>query len=213
VATELAPGVWMWRREHPEWTPDSDYEPEVACYAVRLPSARLLIDPLWADDDADEDWLDDFARGGRVLAAVLKPDHLRDAAEIAHAYGGRVVTNADAAALLDPSATVSVLDVGEDLADGARFLDDGRGRGETPLWLPTARAVAFADAVRGDPEAGGLRVWSYPPGHDLVTRDALSTIAQLEPELVLVGHGEPIVSDGASALREALDRPPWTNET
>ena len=190
MATELAPGVWMWRREHPEWTPDSDYEPEVACYAVRLPSARLLIDPLWADDDADEDWID----------------------EIAHAYGGRVVTNAAAAALLDPSATVSVLAAGEDLADGARFLDDGRGRGETPLWLPTARAVAFADAVRGDPEAGGLRVWSYPPGHDLVTRDALSTIAQLEPELVLVGHGEPIVHDGAAALREALYRPPWIVE-
>src|SRR4051794_2740333 len=120
VATELAPGVWMWRREHPEWTPDSDYEPEVACYAVRLPSARLLIDPLWADDDADEDWIDDFARGGRVLAAVLKPDHLRDAAEIAHAYGGRGGTHADAAPPLDPSATGSVLPPRGGPAAGAR---------------------------------------------------------------------------------------------
>jgi hypothetical protein len=155
------------------------------------------------------DWLDGFAGRGRVLVTVLKPDHLRDAAEVAHAYGGRVVTNAEVAALLDPSRTVSVLEVGEDLADGARFLDDGRGRGETPLWLPTAHAVAFADAVRGDPEAGGLRVWSYPAGHDLLTRDALSTIARLEPDLVLVGHGEPVTHDGAAALREALDRPPW----
>ena len=213
MATELAPGVWMWRLEHPEWAPDSDYEPEVACYAVHLPSAQVLIDPLWPEDDGDVGWLDDFARGGRLLVALLKPDHLRAGAEIAHASGGRVVTNAGVAPLLGAAATVSVLDVGEDLADGARFLDDGRGRGETPLWIPRVRAVAFADAVRGDPEAGGLRVWSYPPGHDLVTRDALSTIAQLEPELVLVGHGEPVVSGGAAALREALTRPPWVNET
>ena len=101
-----------------------------------------------------------------------------------------------------------MLDVGEDVADGARFLADGRGRDETPLWLPTVRAVAFADAVRGDPD-GGLRVWSYPPGHESSTRDALSTIATLEPELVLVGHGEPVLADGATALRSALDRPPW----
>ena len=201
----------MWRREHPEWGPGADYEPEVSCYAVELPSARLLIDPLWADDDADEDRIDDLARGGRVLAAVLKPDHLRDAAEIAHAYGGRVVTNAAVASLLHPTVPFSVLEPGEPLADGARLFEDGRGRGETPLWLPTHGAIAFADAVRGDP-AGGLRVWSYPPGREEATRAALEVIAALEPDLVLVGHGDPVVSDGAAALREALRRPPWVEE-
>jgi hypothetical protein len=201
----------MWRSEHPDWAPDADYEPEVACYAVRLPSARLLVDPLWPEDDDEVDWLDGFARGGRLLVVVLKPDHVREAAEIAHAYGGRVVTNAAVARLLEPAATVSVLAAGEELADGARFLDDERGRGETPLWLPTVRAVAFADALRGDPE-GGLRVWSYPPGREAATRDALTTIATLEPELVLVGHGQPIVHEGAAALREALTRPPWVTE-
>jgi hypothetical protein len=211
VATELAPGVWTWRREHPDWAPGDDFEPEVACYAVALPSARLLVDPLWPDDDDDVDWLDDFAHGGRVLAAVLKPDHVRDAAEVAHAYGGRVVTNADVAPQLAARATVSVLDVGEEIADGARFVGDGRGRGETPLWIPPARAIAFADAVRGDP-AGGLRVWSYPPGREPATRDALETIVLLEPEIVLVGHGQPVVGAGAAALREALDRPPWVTE-
>ena len=209
MATELAPDVWMWRSEHPDWKPDSDFEPEVASYAVRLPSARLLVDPLWPDDAG---WLDDFARGGRLLVAVLKPDHVREAAEIAHAYGGRLVTNAAVAELLEPRATVSVLAAGEELADGARLLDDGRGRGETPLWIPKVRAVAFADAIRGDPD-GGLRVWSYPPGREAATRDALSTIATLEPELVLVGHGDPVAHAGAAALREALTRPPWAPET
>ena len=54
--------------------------------------------------------------------------------------------------------------------------------------------------------------YRWVPPEDLVGRDALSTIAQLEPELVLVGHGEPVVHDGAAALREALYRPPWIVE-
>ncbi|TMM01608.1 MAG: hypothetical protein E6G10_12610 [Actinobacteria bacterium] len=211
MATELAPGVWMWRREHPEWGPGADYEPEVSCYAVELPSARLLIDPLWPEEDADVDWLDALVRRRRVIVAVLKPDHLREGAELAHAYGGRVVTNAAVASLLHPTVPFSVLEPGEPLADGARLFEDGRGRGETPLWLPTHGAIAFADAVRGDP-AGGLRVWSYPPGREEATRAALEVIAALEPDLVLVGHGDPVVSDGAAALREALRRPPWVEE-
>jgi hypothetical protein len=211
VATELAPGVWTWRLEHPDWAPGDDFEPEVACYAVHTPSAALLIDALWPDDD--EDWLDAFVAHERVLAAVLKPDHVREASELAHAYGGRVVTNADVAGLLGPAATVSVLEVGEEIADGMRFLADGRGRGETPLWIPTARAVAFADAVRGDPEQGGLRVWSYPPGREAATRAALEDVVAREPEHVLVGHGAPVIGGGAAALREALERPPWVTET
>ena len=151
----------MWRREHPEWGPGADYEPEVSCYAVELPSARLLIDPLWPEEDADVDWLDALVRRRRVIVAVLKPDHLREGAELAHAYGGRVVTNAAVASLLHPTVPFSVLEAGEQLADGARLFE---------------------------------------------------VIAALEPDLILVGHGEPVVHDGAAALREALYRPPWIVE-
>ena len=35
MATQLADGLWTWRREHPEWSTDADYEPDVASYAVR----------------------------------------------------------------------------------------------------------------------------------------------------------------------------------
>ena len=212
MAVELAPGVWRWEREHPDWRPGADFEPEVACAGIALPSARLLVDPLWPEEDDDVDWLDAFAREERLLVAVLKPDHVREAAELAHAYGGRVVTNGRVAHELPRTATVSVLAVGEDIADGAELLDDGRGRGETPLWVPTHRTVAFADAVRGDPD-GGLRVWSYPRGREAATRAAVERIAALAPDVVLVGHGAPVVGGGADALREALARPPWADET
>src|SRR4051812_35831400 len=91
VATELAEGLWTWRREHPEWHTGSDFEPEVASYAVRLPSALLLVDPLWPEEDSEDfDWLDELARSRLLLVAVLKPDHARDGGGIAHAYGGRL---------------------------------------------------------------------------------------------------------------------------
>jgi hypothetical protein len=211
VAVELAPGVWRWAGEHPDWTPGADYEPVVASHAIALPAARLLVDPLWPEEDDDVDWLDAFAREDRLLVVLLKPDHLRAGAEVAHAYGGRVVTNEAVARELPRDATVSVLAVGEDIADGAQLVGDGRGRGETPLWVPTHRTVAFADAVRGDP-AGGLRVWSYPPGRETPTRAALERVVALGPDVVLVGHGTPVVGGGAQALREALARPPWVDE-
>jgi hypothetical protein len=212
VATELADGLWTWRREHPEWDTGADYEPEVASYAVRLTDAMLLIDPLWPEEDSEDyDWLDEAARADRLLVAVLKPDHARDASGIAYAYGGRVLAGEASAAVLDGAAPVHVVAPGATLLEGVRVLDDGRGRGETPLWVPSHRAVAFADGVRGDP-AGGLRVWSYPPGREAAVRADVADIADLDPVLVLVGHGEPVSSGGAAALRDALERPPWEEE-
>jgi len=209
VATELVPGLWTWRREHPDWDLDSDYEPEVGSFAVRLEQAILFVDPLWPEEESEDfAWLDALARADRLLVAVLKPDHARDAAGIAHAYGGRILAGEASAAVLGPGAPVHVVQPGARLPDEVRVLDDARGRGETPLWVPSHRAVLFADAVRGDP-GGGLRVWSYPPGREDAVRAALRAIADLGPELVLVGHGRSVTSGGAAALRAALDRPPW----
>src|SRR3954468_23832411 len=99
MATELADGLWMWHREHPEWDTRANYEPEVASYAARLAEAVLLVDPLWPEEDSqDFDWLDGLVRSTRLLVAVLKPDHVRDGAGIAHAYGGRVLAGDAAAA-------------------------------------------------------------------------------------------------------------------
>ena len=212
MARELAEGLWTWRREHPEWSVEADYEAEVASYAFRLPSAVLLVDPLWPEEDSEDfAWLDALARDGRLLVAVLKPDHVRDAAGLAHAYGGRVVAGERAAGEIDGEAPVHVLAAGDNLVDGVRALDDGRGRGETPLWVPSHHAVAFADGVRGDPD-GGLRIWSYPAGREAAVREAVGTIAALEPDLVLVGHGDPVTTGGGAALRDALERPPWFDE-
>jgi len=37
----------------------------------------------------------------------------------------------------------------------------------------------------------------------------LESLAALEPQHVLVTHGEPVLGEGAAALRRALGRDPW----
>ena len=96
-------------------------------------------------------------------------------------------------------------------ADRARFgapgrlvaLYDGRGRNETPLWLPEQRALVFADALAG-PD-GELRVWATP--HEERALPALRALLDLPFELVIVAHGEPV--HDRAAYERALELPRW----
>jgi hypothetical protein len=76
------------------------------------------------------------------------------------------------------------------------------------FWLPEVRALIPGDRILGAP-GGRLRLcpesWLF---WVKVNRDGLRSL--LEPllelpiERVLVSHGEPVLSDGASALRRCL---------
>jgi hypothetical protein len=66
---------------------------------------------------------------------------------------------------------------------------DGRGRNETPLWLPEQRALVFADALT---ERGGqLLVWGTP-WHEERVLPALRALLELPFEHVIISHGEPV---------------------
>ena len=43
---DVADGLWLWRQPHPDWSEGSDWEPEVASFAVESRGAALLLDPL-----------------------------------------------------------------------------------------------------------------------------------------------------------------------
>ena len=43
---DLAPGLWIWRLEHPAWNPDVDWQQVVTCVCVDAGSERWLLDPL-----------------------------------------------------------------------------------------------------------------------------------------------------------------------
>ena len=153
---DVAPGLWLWRQPHPAWTPESGWEPPVVVVRGRVGRR------------AD--------RHRRPRAAALRARRLG-----AHR---RVPADRRARAQARPRARrrpvralvrrqrprpLPVLGRGrpEDRAAGDRpgpsaarrleALYDGRGRNETPVWVPERRALVFADAMTAP--GGALRVW------------------------------------------------------
>jgi glyoxylase-like metal-dependent hydrolase (beta-lactamase superfamily II) len=103
-----------------------------------------------------------------------------------------------------------------DVGGVARFHPIGSPpRSEQPIEIPAHRALVFGDAVV---ETGGgeLRVWDDPLDNERRRRwwrerylPTLERLTALKIENVLVTHGQAVLSDGAAALRRALEREPW----
>jgi glyoxylase-like metal-dependent hydrolase (beta-lactamase superfamily II) len=201
---DVAPGLWIWRIEHPAWGPQLDWEPLVTSTCVESGGEVALLDPLAPPDDGREVWERLDARPPS-LVAVLKPDHVRDVDRFVNRYGARafgpyLFWRGDA-----PETDLEPIDPGSELPGGLIALYDGRGRNETPLWLPEQRTIVFADALTAP--GGELRVWATP-WHEERALPALRRLLELPFERVIVSHGEPL-HDRAEYER-ALERPPWT---
>ena len=95
------------------------------------------------------------------------------------------------------SSGLAAWSAGSELPGGLLALYDGRGRNETPLWLPEQRALVFADALTA-PD-GELLVWVTPWHEDRVL-PALRALLELPFEHVIVSHGEPVHARAAYEL-------------
>jgi hypothetical protein len=162
-----------------------------------------LLDPIAPPDEADEVW-DRLDARAPTLLVVLKPDHVRDVDVFAGRYGARAFGPSLFWRDDIPDTNLVPIEPGSELPGGFTALYDGRGRNETPLWLPDQRALVFADALTAP--AGELRVWSTP-WHEQRALPALRTLLDLPFEHVIVSHGEPL--HDRAAYERALERPPW----
>ncbi len=204
VVVDVAPGLWLWRLPHPDWAPGAGWDALVTSTCVESGGEVALLDPLLPPDEATEVWerLD-----GRppTLVAVLKPDHVRDVDAFVRRYGARafgpyLFWRGDI-----PETELEPIEPGTELPGGLLALHDGRGRNETPLWLPEQAALVFADALTA-PE-GELRVWGTP-WHEQRALPALRELLELPFEHVIVSHGEPV--HDREAYERALTLPPWS---
>jgi glyoxylase-like metal-dependent hydrolase (beta-lactamase superfamily II) len=162
----------------------------------------VALDPL-APPDGSEAWERLDARRPTV-AAVLKPDHVRDVDLFVERFGARafgpyLFWGGDA-----PRTKLEPIEPETVLPGGLVALYDGRGRMETPLWLPEQRALVFADALTAP--GGELRVWATP-WHEKRALPALRELLELPFEHVIVSHGEPV--HGRAAYERALELPPY----
>ena len=214
---EIVPGIWCWQRR-PRGLRPSEFGARTS-YALAVKGETLLVDSLVAgDDDPALGALDDLV-GGRVRILVSKPYHTRSAELLWRRYNraqARIYGHAEVTTRLGDTSGFEAVSGGDDVGGVARFHSIGTPpRSEQPIEIPALGALVFGDDVV---ETGGgeLRVWEDPVDSERRRRwwrerhlPTLERLAAMEPEHVLVTHGQPILAQGATALRRALERDPW----
>jgi hypothetical protein len=196
---ELAPGLHRWTARHPDAETDptpgsqADWGPDVGCVAYQAPSHLVLVDPLVPDDRPDVlAGLSELyrRRGGRSQVTILTTlkFHRRSRDELLRYF-------------------IVELEPNPEGVDKVPI----RGAGETMIWIPEHRALIPGDRLLGN-DAGGLRLcpesWlRYLPSgmRHPELREALRPLLDLPVEMVLVSHGEPVLSGGRDAIARALD--------
>jgi hypothetical protein len=199
---DVAAGLWIWRLEHPDWHSEAGWEPPVTSTCVESGGEVALLDPL-APPEESEAWTR-LDANPPTLVVILKPDHVRDVDLFVRRYD----TRAFGPYLFWPGdrheTELEGIEPGSELPGGLVALYDGRGRNETPLWLPEQRALVFADALTE--RDGELLVWGTP-WHEERVLPALRALLELPFEHVIVSHGEPV--HDRTAYERALELPPW----
>jgi hypothetical protein len=198
---ELRPGLYRWTARHPDAEADpqpgspADWGPDVGSVAYAAPDALVLVDPLVPPDRADlRQELDGLVRrhGKPVVVLTTLQFHRRSREELVARYDAS--TSRAKKSLPNGVETIQI-----------------RGAGETMVWLPEHRALIPGDRLLGG-DRGGLRLcpesWlRYLPSKMSQTqlRQALRPVLDLQVDMVLVSHGQPVLSGGRKALERALD--------
>ncbi|MGB8878905.1 MAG: hypothetical protein WCD11_21490 [Solirubrobacteraceae bacterium] len=192
---EIAPGVWHWTARC------ASIGAEVSSYY--LESERVVIDPMIPPDGLE--W---FLQRGRPEHAVLtNRHHDRDAWRLHETFGCVVHCIDNGVYELEGRGPVEPFLFGDELPGGIAVHEiDAICPDETALHIPRHRALACADGVVRSRGAGELRfVADYlmddPERTKQGLRDAYGRLLELDFDLLLLAHGEPVVGGARDALR------------
>ena len=195
---ELRPGLWRWVASHPEWDHAENWGPEVGSVYAELPDSLVMVDPLVPADEEDTFWsaLDrDVERLGLPVHVLLTVHwHERSVATVLDRYKATLWRPEERGEL--PTGVHAEVVKGSDWVEALFFLEPHR-------------ALVAGDLLIG---AGGgveLPVRWFPKGEQEWAEQQLKPelrerLSALPVELVVVSHGEPVLENGADALRRAL---------
>ena len=204
---DIAKGLWIWRAPHHHWKQGDDWQPVVTSTFVESGGERYVIDPLVPAIPAPELWRRLDGHPPTIVLALMA-DHVRDIDEIVRRYPkvkpmGPMLFFPDDV----PKTPLTPVRFDTVLPGGVVALYDGRGRLETPLWLPEQKVIVFGDALT---ERGGtLRVWDSP-SHVRRELPALREMLELPFERVIISHCDTDPVQSRAEFERALGRPPWT---
>jgi glyoxylase-like metal-dependent hydrolase (beta-lactamase superfamily II) len=169
-----------WLSPHPAWEPGENWPQEVPVVRYDTDDAVVLIDPFLPPDGA-------FDPGGKPVCVLLTaPWHERGTRDFVARYGASVW----------PQTT-------SELPAGVQAIRPESDPVETLFFVPEHRTLVTGDVFSGT--GGRFHVFF---ADEIEDRDAylrsLARLADLPIERVIVAHGEPVLTDAAARIREAV---------
>ncbi|HEV3403780.1 MAG TPA: hypothetical protein VG073_05790 [Gaiellaceae bacterium] len=146
----VAPGLWIWRLEYPDWRPGAGWDPVVTSTCVESGGEIALLDPLAPPEDATEIWTR-LDTGPPTTVAVLKPDHVRDVDVFVRRYGTRAFGPWLFWPRNVPATELEPIEAESELARRARRSPRRQG----PQRDPSLATRAARARVRGRPHGAG----------------------------------------------------------
>ena len=196
---EIAPGLWHWtaRRE--------SIEADVSSYY--LERERVQIDPMIPPEGLE--W---FERHGAPAHAILtNRHHDRDSWRLREAFGTTVHCIRNGLFELEGRGPVEAFDFGDELPGGIHVHEVGAiCPDEAALHVPSHRALAVADGVVRWGGGDHLQfvpdfLMDEPEQTKRQLRDAYRHLLELDFNVLLLAHGDPVVDDAHDALRSFVD--------
>jgi hypothetical protein len=194
---EIADGVWHWTAKHPKIGVD------VSSYL--LEPEGIVLDPMVPAEGVA--WFSDHGPPTRIL--LTNRHHDRESAEFVKALGTSVhVIREGLHEYEGKDLDVEAFDFGDELPGGLRVHEVGViCPDETAVEVPRVKALAIADGAMNYTE-GDLHfvpdeyIGDDPAAIQKGLREAYGRLAdEVEPDILLIAHGSPVVGGGADALR------------
>jgi glyoxylase-like metal-dependent hydrolase (beta-lactamase superfamily II) len=166
-------------------------------YRLRVGDVEVVVDPLPMSADIERA----LSPSPPTICVITNRDHQRAAAALRVKFGARLLvprSDADAIDLFHDG----VLDDGDIVADELRVVAVAGGKtpGELALFWPARRMLIIGDAAIGRP-AGSLSMLPDDKFADIAAaRAGVAALAALDPEIILVGDGDSLLTGGAAAL-------------
>jgi hypothetical protein len=197
---ELVPGLWHWRAYR------ESIRTDVSSYF--LERERVILDPMIPREGLE--WLDEHGPPEHVL--LTNRHHDRDAWRLRDAFGCTVHCIRAGLHELESRGPVEPFDFADELPGRAIAYEVGAiCPDETALYFPAHRALAVADGVVRWPGVEGLSfvpdfLMDDPEQTKAGLRDAYRALLELDFDLLLLAHGDPVVADAKDELRAFVER-------
>lgn len=195
---EISPGLFHWTAQHERIGLD------VSSYC--LVAERVVIDPMVPPDGID--WFEEHGAPEHIL--MTNRHHDRQAWRLREAFGCTVHCIRNGLHELEGRGPVEPFDFGDELPGGVVAYEvDAICPDETALHIPAHRALACADGVVNFGSAhprGGLafvpdQYMDEPEQTKAGLREAYRRLLDLDFDILLLAHGNPVVGAGKETLR------------